>query len=190
MIEAAARLFLTKGYDRTAVRDIVRSVDVAQGTFYYHFDSKVDILEAVIRETIFALIDELKIVADRADIDAIEKMNQFYAALVRFSMMNKELHEAIHYESNLILHERLSRITMSHAVPLLSKILREGDAAGEFDTPFPDETARLLLLSVSYMFHDTSLVNDPERLERSRLAVERSVARIVGIREGEFRLRF
>ena len=55
LIEAAERLFLEKGYDNTAVGDIVRAVGVAQGTFYYHFKSKEDILGAIIVKSLEAV---------------------------------------------------------------------------------------------------------------------------------------
>ena len=37
-------------YERTSVSDIVKAVGVAQGTFYYYFDSKQAILEALAAE--------------------------------------------------------------------------------------------------------------------------------------------
>jgi len=36
LIDAAERLFSAKGYDETAVSDIVRDLNIAQGTFWYY----------------------------------------------------------------------------------------------------------------------------------------------------------
>ena len=35
LIDIAERLFIKKGYEQTAVSDIVKKAKVAQGTFYY-----------------------------------------------------------------------------------------------------------------------------------------------------------
>jgi len=48
LIAAAEELFREKGCEETSVSDIVRKVGVAQGTFYYYFESKDDILDAVL----------------------------------------------------------------------------------------------------------------------------------------------
>jgi len=50
IIKAAARLFRHKGYERTTVRDLAKAVRIQSGSIFFHFDSKEQILEAVIEE--------------------------------------------------------------------------------------------------------------------------------------------
>jgi len=57
LIDTAERLFLEKGYEQTTVADIVREIEVAQGTFYYYFSSKEEILEAIIEAFPAGLLD-------------------------------------------------------------------------------------------------------------------------------------
>jgi len=38
---------MKKGYEKTAVSDIVKKAKVAQGTFYYYFKTKEDILDLI-----------------------------------------------------------------------------------------------------------------------------------------------
>lgn len=47
IIEAARELFLSQGYDKTSVEDIVKKVSVAKGLFYYYFPKKEAILAAI-----------------------------------------------------------------------------------------------------------------------------------------------
>jgi AcrR family transcriptional regulator len=44
ILREARKAFAKKGYDATAVSDIVKKAGVAQGTFYYHFPDKKSIL--------------------------------------------------------------------------------------------------------------------------------------------------
>lgn len=48
MVAAAARLFAQQGFVRTTVAEIVSTVDVAKGLFYYYFTTKDDMVKAVI----------------------------------------------------------------------------------------------------------------------------------------------
>lgn len=50
LLRAAAHLFLTLGYEKTTVRDIARGVGILSGSIFHHFESKEDILEAVMLE--------------------------------------------------------------------------------------------------------------------------------------------
>jgi AcrR family transcriptional regulator len=50
LMAAARHHFAEKGYDVTNISDIVAEVDVAQGTFYYHFEDKKTILLEILQE--------------------------------------------------------------------------------------------------------------------------------------------
>lgn len=43
LLDAAAQLFLRKGYERTSVRDILAVVEGQPGMFYYYFSSKAEL---------------------------------------------------------------------------------------------------------------------------------------------------
>jgi AcrR family transcriptional regulator len=50
LLRAAAHLFLTRGYAQTTVRDLAREVGILSGSIFHHFESKEEILEAVMTE--------------------------------------------------------------------------------------------------------------------------------------------
>ena len=50
LIEAAARLFRTKGFDATSTRDIAAAAGMRSGSPFYHFENKQALLAAVMRE--------------------------------------------------------------------------------------------------------------------------------------------
>ena len=73
LIATAQRLFYTKGYERTSVSNIVEELGVAQGTFYYYFDSKQAILEAVVEELIAQSVVLMQAIIADQTLDAIAK---------------------------------------------------------------------------------------------------------------------
>lgn len=44
IIEQSIRLFVSKGFSETSIQDIVDSLGVTKGTFYYYFNSKEELL--------------------------------------------------------------------------------------------------------------------------------------------------
>lgn len=49
IIEAADRLFYAQGFEYTSFSDIADDVEISRGNFYFHFKSKDEILDAVIK---------------------------------------------------------------------------------------------------------------------------------------------
>ncbi len=99
-----------------------------------------------------------------------------------------ELMQFIHRESNLPLYDRLGKVTMVGLVPLLSQIIRDGMKQKAFTVTHPVETARFLLLASGEFFHDPGLLEGPDGIERARATAEQCVARVLGIKEGAFKM--
>jgi len=49
ILDAAQRLFVAHGYDRTTLREIARAVGLSTGAIYIYFQTKAEILDAVCR---------------------------------------------------------------------------------------------------------------------------------------------
>lgn len=54
IIQSAHKLFHRKGFEATAVREIVEDAGYAKGTFYLHFETKLDLLKCMINELMLA----------------------------------------------------------------------------------------------------------------------------------------
>jgi AcrR family transcriptional regulator len=52
LLQTAAHLFRSKGFDRTTVRDLASAVGIQSGSIFHHFKSKDEILRSVMEETI------------------------------------------------------------------------------------------------------------------------------------------
>src|SRR5512132_1210412 len=50
ILDASLRLFSERGFARTTVRDIAREAGITDAAIYYHFESKRDLLEALVDE--------------------------------------------------------------------------------------------------------------------------------------------
>jgi len=51
ILDVALTLFADKGYDATSMREISEQLGITKAALYYHFDSKADIVRAMLAET-------------------------------------------------------------------------------------------------------------------------------------------
>lgn len=57
ILDKALKVFLTKGYDKASMNDIVKESGITKGGIYYHFQNKDELFKAVIQE-ISQFVDE------------------------------------------------------------------------------------------------------------------------------------
>jgi AcrR family transcriptional regulator len=188
LIDAAERLFLEKGYDSTAVGDIVKAVGVAQGTFYYHFKSKEDILGAIIIKSLDIVGRIISETVSRTDLTPPEKLAEVIGAVFDTITEKQELIESLHRPGNALIHDTMKRMTIDIMVPLMARLIDEGKKSGHFDVPHPLEASELVLAAVAYSFDHPTLLADADHRARMKTALEQALPRILGMKEGTIRV--
>jgi AcrR family transcriptional regulator len=190
LVHAAQRLFLEKGYENTAVSDIVKAVNVAQGTFYYHFKSKADLLEAVVENINTSLEQDIRSIVNQNNTDAAIQLNALINQLLSMRKTNRDLLAVIHEPSNVALHQKLMAMLSSMMVPFLESVISAGVNQGCFNVPYPQEAALALMGSLDYLLHLPETEPDPRHTERVRATLEHVLARVLGINGYTFNLEF
>jgi AcrR family transcriptional regulator len=97
LVEAARKLFDRKGFEGASVDEIVRTADVAKGTFYQHFESKADIALAVARMEHSEKAPLVLEALEKGE-DAFEILQEIFSAMCRRFEENPGLAE------NLVWH--------------------------------------------------------------------------------------
>jgi len=186
LIDTAERLFLEKGYEQTTVADIVREIEVAQGTFYYYFSSKEKILEAIIEKDITALEEDVRQIMSREDANAAIKLNAVVNSIIGISTSRREIMDYLQDESNAVMHEKMERHTIERLVPLMARVVAEGTHAGIFDVQYPTESVEFLLASLVYFFHHPEIFADPTRREKMQSSLETILGRTLAVMDYKF----
>lgn len=65
ILDAAARLFVHYGYDKTTVSEIAQAAGVSKGAIYLHFKSKDDLFETLLIREMKAFAEEWLLVTDQ-----------------------------------------------------------------------------------------------------------------------------
>lgn len=60
ILEASARLFITKGFAATSTRDIAERVGIRQASLYYHFKGKDGILDELLQMSVRPSLDKVE----------------------------------------------------------------------------------------------------------------------------------
>jgi AcrR family transcriptional regulator len=196
LIAYAQKLFYSKGYESTSVRDIVDEIGVAKGTFYYYFDSKTAVLEAVVDELIAqaqAILQE--IVADET-LAAIPKWIQAFQVVGNWKIERKDewiaLLRLLQKDENVLLQYKMWMQATQVLSPELAKIIAQGVEEGVFETESIQDAVEIALAiarGVRDTIYDTLLnpnrYDDPAALAwRKITAVQTAIERVLGAPPG------
>lgn len=134
ILDTAEALFFEQGYHETMVSDIVKKIGVAQGTFYYYFKSKEEILDALIGRQISKLTTKFETVVYSDGITPPRKI-ELILSVVLDTIHYKDglLFDYLHNDRHLHLMDKLSRQAKSFIAPQLMKIIEEGERLQYFN---------------------------------------------------------
>lgn len=157
ILDAAEKLFSTKGFDATSTNDILEEVGIARGTLYYHFKSKEAIMDALIERYNTKVLNIAKKIANDKSISVFERMMGGVMALNINNKSEKEIIEHIHKPQNALMHQKVQRVILTEVTPILAEIIEDGIKEGVFNTPYPYESVEMLIAYTNTVF-DTELI--------------------------------
>jgi len=187
LINIAEKLFLKHGYEETPVSDIVKKAKVAQGTFYYYFKSKDEILDAIIDRYLNEVVILIEKQVIRKDIDAVEKIMSIVKESISFGQTKVRLVDYFHEEKNVHLHFKMEQKIYPMLANPLKKIIEQGINEGVFDTKYPYETA-LLILGTNHTILNLEAIFNKEPKEQKRIleAGFYLIERMLGAKQNTF----
>lgn len=189
IVDAAEELFITKGYDKTAVSDIVKKVGVAQGLFYYYFKCKEEILNAIAAKYLNSIVKRIKKITENTQYDALEKTHLIIEDVLDALGVRKKgimkLARHVHREENIAMHQKVALKLVEQVTPQISGVVKQGVQEGVFDTQYPDEATRILLTWAALLHNNLEFpIEDIEGMENSARAIEDFVERVLGAKKG------
>ncbi|VVB69317.1 HTH-type transcriptional regulator BetI [uncultured archaeon] len=199
LIDTAERIFIAQGYDQTSISDIVKEVNVSQGAFYYYFDSKEDVLVAVMDKQIALMEHDFMQIANNGDLDEAAKLNSMINRFLRISASGKKILGYIHQAKNATLHKKIIGVRpFARIAPIMAEVMIKGCKTDRFHVERPLETSYLLLVlmaSANHMFYQKNddLADsrnadqaDWEFLENMRAAMEDLLGRALDVSDYRF----
>ncbi len=183
-IHAADELFREKGYYGTSIEDIIQRVGVAKGLFYYYFESKEDLVDAMIEHLWEETEEKLDRIVEDEGLTALEKFYLYGAS--RRESKSHQLHfiEVLQRERDSPLVQKMKEVGIRRTVPVMTRLIEQGVEEGVFDTEYPEEAAEFLIRGSEMVM--TGLDGDAEVLARKFAADMDMWERVLGAEKGTF----
>jgi AcrR family transcriptional regulator len=183
LLEAGRALIARKGVEGLRIAEITERADVALGSFYNHFQSKEELVEAVVEETIAAMARRIDARMARLE-DPADAVAYATRAYVRVALEDREL------AGLLVNLERADAHFLRAVEPYALGALERGIRAGRFEVADPRLSLIGIIgatLAVMRAILDGRYGADAERLHAETvlraIGLEREAARAVAQRE-------
>lgn len=190
LLDTARRLFISKGYEKTSINDILKEVGIAKGTFYYYFTSKEEMLEAMILDIVKEGAERAKVILHDNSTPILVRM------LFALQVQTPEIEgaEMIHAEmmkpENAKLDQLYLRTMIRELTDIMLTPIQEAIDQGIMKTDYPKEGIEIVLLLAQEMLNRPTFDWGEAEESKKMQVFLYHVQRILGIREEEIQQLF
>ena len=163
IVNISKNLINEKGVNNVSIRDIVKSVGMAQGLFYYYFKSKEEILEIIINEYVEIFCKDLE-----ENINGIqmeydnwkEKIETTIIMLVKLYNDNKSPLEKFNNSKNKELYMNMVYASVDRMATLIENVINEAVKSNFIKIEYPKETAYVLIYGIIDLINHKKIVDE------------------------------
>jgi AcrR family transcriptional regulator len=183
LLEAARKLFVRDGFADVSVSRIVRDIGVAQGTFYYYFDSKEAVLDALVQAHVQEVAVRLAEVASDSTRDAARALQEMIRTELDFDSRRASELGAIRGADA---RTKLFSAVFHTLAPIYAQVLARGQEASTFPAAPADLLAEIVVLATHSLFDRDLLGWNSREYARRRQALSGLICTVIGVRQGTF----
>ena len=143
LIQIALDQFLEKGYENTNITDLQKAFGLTKGGMYHYFNSKDEILDAVIKKGIGDWIDEVR--NHIMELPAEDRLMYLCFTDTANSFSSQLLQYGRSGDSSIVTY-KLREQRMKMSVPLVTEIIKQYMDSGFYTCDYPEEIAEILLM--------------------------------------------
>lgn len=150
ILDAALQLVYSKGYDKMTIQDLLDQLQISKGAFYHYFDSKVDVLEAVIERMATEQVEPVFLsIVQNPHLSALEKLHHYFDMSTRWKTSKRafvtELVKVWYSDENALARQKMLARTVEHMGPFFIEIVKQGVQEGVFTTPYPEIASQVMI---------------------------------------------
>nr|WP_320145262.1 TetR/AcrR family transcriptional regulator [uncultured Anaeromusa sp.] len=183
ILDVAEPMFYANGYHETAISDIVKKMGVAQGTFYYYFKSKEDILEALINRHFSKFFSEAKVIARLPSFSPTQKIERVINEV--FQMLNNNgeglLFEYLYNDKSICFMDKLARQGKQLLQPVLLEIVESGIQCKVFHVANAVVTVRVMVAILDSLLEAFYEGTADELLQAQFVLTENLLGQVLGM---------
>jgi AcrR family transcriptional regulator len=186
ILDAAEKLFNTKGYEAATINDILIALNISKGAFYHYFKSKEEVLDEIIEKYISERVSR----AEKIVASSLSPVQKFFEIINGQKLQSKteeiflSSFSSYNEKDNAKMHKKIITEYISRLSPCLSKIVEEGIDAGLFSTSLPDESVEIILAAGLVLLNYDFFTLTKEEMEAKAVTFLAITERILGAKTG------
>jgi AcrR family transcriptional regulator len=151
-INVAEKLFKENGIVDTTVNSIVKDMNVAKGLFYYYFNSKDDVIDAISQKYNEVFNEMMNFDLNQPVYE--DRLHHFVENCVRsFRTLNHDLNGNGKADLSVLINKSQQE-ALKVSSSGLAKIMEEGNRIGKLNIPQPKYYAKILISGINTLIED------------------------------------
>ncbi len=173
IINSAYELFSVKGYERTAIEEIIKQAECSKGGFYHHFKSKEEILKVIVTNYMDDLTKYLeRIVSDDKDSFA-DKFNDIFLVISQYKLKQitewSKVNNVFSFSGNDRILRQLEQQFKIAATRTYFEVLRSGKEQGKIRIEYPEIIAELCTRVILWIYESAGkLIESKDARDQAR----------------------
>lgn len=169
ILSSAEQLMCIMPDSDISIQLIAKNAGIGKGSTYYYFNSKEEIISAVIERCYKKALHEYFSNINSHN-TALEKIKSLFRCMIKKEFHDKQQNLIIklHLHENLMLHNKMKLVAIEEVSPVLSELLKQGNAEGSISTDMPDESAEMIVAVITFLL-DGSVFSSDDKKMRSKL---------------------
>ena len=157
ILQTASELFLTKGYEKTSVQDILDALQLSKGGFYHYFESKQALLALICQNKTRQQFENVKQRLTGNRLNPSQRLGLLLAQPCLMLSLDEELFSVMlkvsYIDGDVSFREAMRQDMFSRLLPMIDDAVHDGCADGSFFTRYAENIGRLLL-NLAYDIND------------------------------------
>lgn len=186
ILDTAGKLFSMKGYNKCTVNDILGAVGIAKGTFYYYFESKEEVLDAIIDRVTEIVALRAEEVSSNPKLSPVMKLLNTILSMRVESEVDNEFMEELHKPENALMHQKSLSLMVTRVSPIMTKVVNEGISQGIFKSDFPEQYMQIFLTASITLLDGGIFQVKPEEQMMTLRALIAMLEKMLGVQHETF----
>jgi len=162
IVQASIEVFKEKGIEKTKISDIVKRADIAQGTFYLYFPSKLSVMPAVAEQIVLNFMKRIEATVS-SEASLKEQLNQLVDAIFHVTGEFRDVSAIVYAGISTTEHITKWETIYTPLYEQVAAILEKNQSRNLIrDTIEPIRTSQLLLGLIESAAEQVFLFNEYE----------------------------